>query len=555
MKDLGTVLRNRNIGVMLAIRFVQMSGSWLVAVAMSVAIYQYSHGSSVLVGLLWVVRMVPGLLRPLGGKLADDMGYLRAVVIAGLVQMVAVVGLAVVLVPNTWAAGYPLAFVYFFTLNLWRTGSMGLMPLLVSTREEQFAANATAMTADPVSIVIGTVLGGVVAGVGLLPPLLLVLAGLYGLASLSARWLHPRAPAGMAGAPTPTIDRSFTSGIRMLASRPILVFTAGVMLLPELVQGAIFVWLVPYSIETLHLGNAGSGILYAALGGGILLGGVVSGVFGNGIALDRLLALGILSGGVAITLFGLWQMVVPALVFIALFGATTSVEYAAFETLIQQAVPESMIGHAVGTMESLYFNMMLVGNLISGVLAALFGIGPSIAVMGVLVVLTTVAGWCYLRRCLARMPSRAAIASTPALAQLPRRTQEWIALRMVREKFAAGAAVVRQGDGGDTFYTIASGRVRVEIAGVDGGVTREMGPGEFFGEIALLRQIPRTATVRAIEPLVVFSVSRGDLTELREREPAFGDTLTQAAKARLGAGASVPTYRSPFLPPTAEAST
>lgn len=534
MKHLGTVIRNRNIAVMLATRFVQMSGSWLVAVALSVAIYRYSHGSSLLVGLLWVVRMVPGLLRPLGGKLADQMGHLRAVVIAGLVQAAVIVLLAFSLTPHIWALSYPLAFVFFFTLNLWRTGSMGLMPRLVASREEQFAANATAMTADSLAIAIGSALGGALAGVGLLQPLLLGLGGLYCLTALSTRLLR-LFPRPEVGAPAPSIDRGFVAGVRMLAGRPILVFTAGVMVLPELVQGAIFVWLVPYSIHSLHLGDAGSGVLYAALGAGILLGGLATGAFGNGIGLDRLLTVGILAGGVAIVFFGLWQTVVPALLFMLIFGASTSVEYAAFETLIQQAVPESMIGQAVGTMEALFFNMMLVGNLISGVLAALFGIGPSIAAMGSLVILTAVAGWCYLRWQLARIPSRAAISASPALTQLSAGTQEWIALRMVREEFPAGAVVVRQGDAGDTFYTIASGKARVEVAGSERDITRQMGPGEYFGEIALLQQVPRTATVRAVEPLVVYTLSRGDLTELQQREPVFGHMLLQVAEARLGA--------------------
>src|SRR5207237_5233880 len=80
------------------------------------------------------------------------------------------------------------------------------------------------------------------------------------------------------------------------------------------------------------------------------------------------------------------------------------------------------------------------------------------------------------------------------------------------ERLAAGlalvevepmAAVFEQGDRGDRFYVIDSGRAVVEADGAEIG---ELGPGDFFGEIALLRDVPRTATVRALEPLKLWAL-------------------------------------------------
>jgi CRP-like cAMP-binding protein len=66
---------------------------------------------------------------------------------------------------------------------------------------------------------------------------------------------------------------------------------------------------------------------------------------------------------------------------------------------------------------------------------------------------------------------------------------------------------VSQGEAGHHFYVIAEGRAAVEV---DGAESRELGPGDGFGEIALLRDVPRTATVRAVEPLRLYAVERDE---------------------------------------------
>jgi CRP-like cAMP-binding protein len=99
---------------------------------------------------------------------------------------------------------------------------------------------------------------------------------------------------------------------------------------------------------------------------------------------------------------------------------------------------------------------------------------------------------------------------------------------------AADVVVVARGEAGNHFYVVAAGRAAVEL---DDGTARELGPGEFFGEIALLRDVPRTATVRALEPLRLFVVERDDfLAAVTGHAPTLA-TAEDIMTTRLPAGA------------------
>lgn len=104
-----------------------------------------------------------------------------------------------------------------------------------------------------------------------------------------------------------------------------------------------------------------------------------------------------------------------------------------------------------------------------------------------------------------------------------------LAREMNRERYSPGSDVVRQGEEGDSFYVIVSGSVDVEIDdGKKSEVVATLGEGDFFGEIALVKDEPRNATVTANSPLVVYALPREQFKEAIEHGPSFKEQVLQA---------------------------
>ena len=105
------------------------------------------------------------------------------------------------------------------------------------------------------------------------------------------------------------------------------------------------------------------------------------------------------------------------------------------------------------------------------------------------------------------------------LATLPGETLGRLAARMEREEIPAGAGVVAEGEGGERFYVVLSGMLTVSQA--SRGAQRVLRPGDYFGEVALAMNVPRTASVRALTPVTVASCDRETFDEFVR--PLFAD--------------------------------
>ena len=122
------------------------------------------------------------------------------------------------------------------------------------------------------------------------------------------------------------------------------------------------------------------------------------------------------------------------------------------------------------------------------------------------------------------------LVNVPIFRELPAREIESLGRSMQERTYEAGAVIVRQGDPGLGFFLITEGKVEVTH---DGHRVREMGAGEFFGEMALMEERPRTATVTARERTKCFQLVKWDFRALLKQDPDVAVRMLEVVVQRL----------------------
>jgi MFS family permease len=203
-----------------------------------------------------------------------------------------------------------------------------------------------------------------------------------------------------------------------------------------------------------------------------------------------------------------------AIAFMLVLGVGFALIEIASLTLTQRLAAGDVLGRVYGVEETLFVAATALGGLVGALLVQPLGVRWTLVLTGL--ALPTIA--VCLRARLSRFEAGAAVDEATfdqlhrlsLFTTLPVSMVENLALRAQRGRFDAGARIVTQGDEAQGFYVIEDGTVEVFV---DETRVREEGPGEYFGEIALLRGGPRTATVCAVTPVVVLALDRDDFLE------------------------------------------
>jgi MFS family permease len=506
MGKLGLALRalaidfsNRDLGLLGVARVGASFANWSFAIALGV--YGFEAHGTVGVGLVALVRLLPGAISsPFAGLLIDR--YSRRSVLIGCS-----LGMTVVLAGATLAASLdaPAAVVFIFPA-LYAIASSGyapaesaLMTSLAKTPQELSASNVTHSAMENTGFLLAAITSGVLLGAtspGFVFGVATVAVALTTLIVLlvgrDQRPAYADEDGEVAG-----VVRELGIGLRTLVEHPALRLSAATLTVLLLFEGFADVLVVVMALELLHLEEGSVGFLNASWGLGALLGGA-----GLALLLDRgklviAIAGGSLVLGLGTMLPGLFPEEASAYAgWLAIGVGFTFVEVAA-KTLMQRLGSDETLGRVIGSLEAARLAAMALGSIGAILLVELLHDRGALIALGALMPLFVIFCWTRLRAFEVGAPVAEGpyqlLRQNAIFAPLPIATLERLSQDLLPVEIGAGEDVIVQGESGDRFYVIEDGRVEVFE---DGTFRRHEGPGESFGEVALLHDVPRTATVR-----------------------------------------------------------
>ena len=203
-------------------------------------------------------------------------------------------------------------------------------------------------------------------------------------------------------------------------------------------------------------------------------------------------------------------------------------------TLLQKTTPTAVAGRVFGVVESMLVGGMALGSLVAPVLVGIGGPRVALIVTGSVLPILVLLTFAQLRR----IDEGAgvddeiidALRSVPFLAPLPLATLEFLGGRVAPVQLAAGTTLFRRGDDGDRFYIVTSGAIEIALAE---GAKREDAP-TYVGEIALLQDVPRTATVKAETACELWALERDDFLAAVTGHAGSSGIAQDVVTARLG---------------------
>jgi MFS family permease len=529
------IYRNRSLRRLQLAWIGSSVGTWAYVVALMV--YAYRQGGPGAVGLVGLIRWFPAAVAaPFGGMIGDRFPRLRVMVLSDLLRASALAAAAAAVALNGPAVVvYLLAILVTLVSQAFQPAEAALLPTLAETPEELAAANVASTTIEAAGYFVGPALGGLLLAVSNVETVFAAtaLAFLWSAAVLAL--IRLQAPEPKREAARGSWQQEALAGFRTIWRDSRLRLIVGLFAAQTLVYGAFIVLTAVAAIQLLNLGSPGIGYLNAALGVGGLVGGVVAVTLVGVRRLAFTFGFALILWGAPILLIGVWAKAVPAFVLIAIAGlGLTIVDVAGF-TLLQRAVPEDVLARVFGVLHSAFYLTGGIGAIVAPPLINWLGIRGALIATGAVLPAVTIPTFGLLARIdrTLRVPTAelAQLQAIPMFAPLPAPTLEALALSMTRREVPAGETIFRQGDHGDRFYIIDSGEIEIEIDGREANV---LGPGEHFGEIALLRDISRTATARARKETKLYALERDAFLGAVTGHAGSSEEAETVVVARLG---------------------
>jgi len=532
---LAAAVRNENV------RRVEFA--WGAAIAAELAhfvalgVFAYQQGGTTAVGVAGLVRLLPAaVIAPLAAPLGDRFRRERFLLVMTLVGAAALAGSAVAALADERALVFVFAAIIGLSSTLTRPALQALLPSLARTPEELIASNGATSTIESLGTLVGPLLAGLLVALGDVSLVFGVGAAtlLVGAAFLARVRVDSRVD--LSGVKPESVRRMIAVGLQTVVRTPRTRLVIGLTMAQTFVRGCLNVLIVVAAFRVFHGGAAAVGYLTAAIGVGGLIGAVGAMTLG-GRRLAAPFGLSLVFWGVPIVLIAPRPYFAAAILLLAVVGAANSVEDVAVFTLLQRVIPDELLTRILGLVWGLAMGGVAIGSIVAPAIVRGIGPRPAFVLVGSILPLLTLLAYrplVEIDRTVAPPAALELIDRVPMFAPLSIAAKERIASNLISVPIRAGDVVIRSGDHGDRFYLVGTGELDIDADGRHSTA----GPLDYFGEIALLRDVPRTATVTAAADSQLYALQRDDFLSAvtgHSAARAAGDAVADARLAGQGA--------------------
>ena len=329
---------------------------------------------------------------------------------------------------------------------------------------------------------------------------------------------------------------SALAGLRVIAGDRDARLVVGLLTVRMLLIGAADVLFVLLALDLLEMGEPGAGILAGALGAGAMVGGAMTFAIVGRARLAAVFAVGAAAWGLSLAVIGVTAIAALAPWLVVVGGAGLAIVDIAGRTMLQRSIRDEVLTRVFGLQEGLAMAALAAGSILVPILIGVAGLVGAVLVIAAILPVVVALWWRPLReldtRTLVPVRELALLRRNTIFRPLPGPQLEAVARRTAWLTAPAGYEIIREGDTGDCFYVLASGALTVDR---DGTHLRDVEvPGDGVGEIALLRDVPRTATVATTVDSTLLTIERAPfLAAITGHPDAFAAAERQVALRML----------------------